>query len=112
MKKRDFLMIYENQWNVPNGDPFTGEQRYDNCSEKILVSDLRIKRFIRDIIGELSGEPVYYLYDAIKASLISKKMTGSAFTFRQHLLNKGIITSIEKCEFDKCEVEWCYLGRC
>lgn len=101
MKKRDFLMIYENSWNIPNGDPFTGEQRYDNSSEKILVSDLRIKRFIRDVIGELSGKPVYYLYDAIKASAISEKMTGSAFTFRQYLLDKGLITSVEKCKFDK-----------
>jgi len=101
MKKRDFLMMYENQWNVPNGDPFTGEQRYDNYSEKILVSDLRIKRFIRDMIGELSGKPVYYLYDSIKASKVSEKMTGSAFAFRQYLLDKGTIKSIDGCKLEK-----------
>ena len=29
MKKSEILFLYETSYNIPNGDPFTGEQRYD-----------------------------------------------------------------------------------
>ena len=29
LKKSEILFLYEGSYNVPNGDPFTGEQRYD-----------------------------------------------------------------------------------
>ncbi len=47
-EKSEILFIYESKFSVPNGDPFTSEQRYDEETKKILVSDVRIKRFIRD----------------------------------------------------------------
>lgn len=47
MKKSEILFLYETSYNIPNGDPFTGEQRYDEETKKILVSDVRIKRFVR-----------------------------------------------------------------
>lgn len=46
MKKSEILFLYETSYNIPNGDPFTGEQRYDEETKKILVSDVRIKRLI------------------------------------------------------------------
>jgi CRISPR-associated protein Csh2 len=101
MKKRSFLMVYDNQWNIPNGDPFTGEQRYDSSSEKIMVSDLRIKRFIRDKFIELSQEPIFCQFDTINTTNIAKGITGSAFSFRQRLLKKGLIQSIDKVDFKK-----------
>jgi len=51
-EKSEILFLYEGKNNEPNGDPFTGEQRYDEETKKILVSDVRIKRFIRDFIDE------------------------------------------------------------
>jgi CRISPR-associated protein Csh2 len=48
LEKSEILFLYESTYSVPNGDPFTGEQRYDEETKKILVSDVRIKRFIRD----------------------------------------------------------------
>lgn len=48
--KSELLFLYENSYSMPNGDPFTGEQRYDEETKKILVSDVRIKRFIRDFL--------------------------------------------------------------
>jgi CRISPR-associated protein Csh2 len=50
--------MYESTYSVPNGDPFTGEQRYDDETRKILVSDVRIKRFIHDYFVD-QGQDVF-----------------------------------------------------
>lgn len=51
-EKSEILFLYESTYSIPNGDPFTGEQRYDEETKRILVSDVRIKRFIRDYFLE------------------------------------------------------------
>jgi CRISPR-associated protein Csh2 len=58
LKKSEILFLYETSYNIPNGDPFTGEQRYDEETKKILVSDVRIKRYIRTYFEE-KGWPIY-----------------------------------------------------
>lgn len=50
--KSEILFLYESSYSIPNGDPFTGEQRYDEETKKILVSDVRMKRYIRDYLAE------------------------------------------------------------
>jgi CRISPR-associated protein Csh2 len=52
LEKSEILFLYEGKNNEPNGDPFTGEQRYDEETKKVLISDVRIKRYIRDFIDE------------------------------------------------------------
>ena len=47
LKKSEILFLYESSYNIPNGDPFTGEQRFDEETKKILVSDVRMKRYVR-----------------------------------------------------------------
>ena len=59
MKKSEILFLYETSYNIPNGDPFTGEQRYDAETKKILVSDVRIKRFVRTYLEDIEGEHIY-----------------------------------------------------
>ena len=59
MKKSEILFLYETSYNIPNGNPFTGEQRYDEETKKILVSDVRIKRFIRTYLEDIEGEHIY-----------------------------------------------------
>lgn len=56
--KSEILFLYDTTYNIPNGDPFTGEQRYDEETKKILVSDVRIKRFVRTYFEE-KGKPIY-----------------------------------------------------
>ena len=51
--------MYETSYNIPNGDPFTGEQRYDEETKKILVSDVRIKRFVRTYLEDIEHEHIY-----------------------------------------------------
>lgn len=58
VKKSEILFLYETSYNIPNGDPFTGEQRYDEETKKILVSDVRMKRYVRTFFEE-KGEPIY-----------------------------------------------------
>lgn len=62
ISKSEILFLYESTYSVPNGDPFTGEQRYDDETKKVLVSDVRIKRFIRDYFFE-KGEEIYVIND-------------------------------------------------
>jgi CRISPR-associated protein Csh2 len=52
MNKREFLFLYDAKDCIPNGDPFTGEQRYDEDTQTALVSDVRLKRYIRDFIDD------------------------------------------------------------
>lgn len=58
IQKSEILFLYESTYSMPNGDPFTGEQRYDDETKKILVSDVRIKRFIRDYFQD-NGQDIY-----------------------------------------------------
>lgn len=58
MKKSEILFLYETSYNIPNGDPFTGEQRYDEETKKILVSDVRIKRYVRTYLED-NGYSIY-----------------------------------------------------
>lgn len=60
--KSEILFLYDSKYNIPNGDPFTGEQRYDEETKKILVSDVRIKRYVRDFLDS-KGEAIYVLGD-------------------------------------------------
>jgi CRISPR-associated protein Csh2 len=62
MEKSEILFLYESTYSIPNGDPFTGEQRYDEETKKILVSDVRIKRFIRDFLLA-KGERIFVWND-------------------------------------------------
>lgn len=75
-EKSELLFLYETSYSIPNGDPFTNEQRYDEDSKKILISDVRIKRFIREYLQN-NGETIYVIDD--KTSVESgEKITGAA----------------------------------
>lgn len=73
-EKSELLFLYESTYSIPNGDPFTGEQRYDEETKKILVSDVRVKRFIRDFLIS-QGEEVFVWNDQ---SMIEGKESGAA----------------------------------
>lgn len=57
--KSEILFLYETTYNIPNGDPFTGEQRYDEETKKILVSDVRMKRYVRTYMEDVKNLPIY-----------------------------------------------------
>src|SRR5689334_10252031 len=63
ISKSEILFLYESVYSIPNGDPFTNEQRYDDETKKILVSDVRIKRYIRDQIANTNPEAIFVYKD-------------------------------------------------
>jgi CRISPR-associated protein Csh2 len=77
VEKSEILFFYETTYSTPNGDPFTGEQRYDEETKKILVSDVRIKRFIRDYFLEIGGHDVYVFNDRSSVGE-GEKISGAA----------------------------------
>ncbi|MBL8149531.1 MAG: type I-B CRISPR-associated protein Cas7/Csh2 [Blastocatellia bacterium] len=82
VQKSEILFLYESTYSVPNGDPFTGEQRYDDETKKVLVSDVRIKRFIRDYFVE-RGVDIFVVNDkSALATESDKKVTGSGAALR------------------------------
>lgn len=74
-EKSEILFLYESKYSMPNGDPFTGEQRYDDESKRVLVSDVRMKRFVRDYLLEL-GYEIFVVND--KSHIISDSEAGAA----------------------------------
>jgi len=79
VNKSEILFLYESSYSVPNGDPFTSEQRYDEETKKILVSDVRIKRFIRDYLHD-EGHTIYVLDPKDTTDV---EQTGSGTRFKQ-----------------------------
>jgi len=78
-EKSEILFLYESTYSIPNGDPFTGEQRYDEETKKILVSDVRIKRYIRDYLAKL-GYEIYVIGD--KELLTEEEGSGAERRFK------------------------------
>lgn len=54
--RSELLFLYDAKDCDPNGDPFTGEPRYDEHTQKVMVSDVRLKRYIRDYIDEHASD--------------------------------------------------------
>ncbi len=83
IEKSEILFLFESKYTIPNGDPFTGEQRYDEETKKVLVSDVRIKRYVRDYFIEqknlgLGKHDIYVFNDKSQVAEGSKESGSSA----------------------------------
>ncbi len=85
IQRREFLYLYDLKMVNPNGDPDNNIPRIDPATQRCYVTDVRLKRYIRDLLavkyGEdailvtrLNGEPVT-LQKRVEARL-GKKVTG------------------------------------
>lgn len=90
LPKSEILFLYESTFSVPNGDPFTGEQRYDEETKRVLVSDVRIKRFIRDYFINLNQtldpDKQYDVYVINDRSSVTEGEKGSGAAMRMKSL--------------------------
>lgn len=88
LEKSEIIYLFEGKYTIPNGDPFTGEQRYDEETKKILVSDVRIKRYIRDYFIEqnLLYPEKYEVYVYNDKSQVAEGAKGSGSSARMQLL--------------------------
>lgn len=92
MKKSEILFLYEAAYNIPNGDPFTGEQRYDEETKKILVSDVRMKRYVRTYLEEIKNLPIY----VSEKTGVGKTDSKGVLKWIAENRNPGKITSISE----------------
>lgn len=87
IEKSEILFLYEGKFTVPNGDPFTGEQRYDDETKHILVSDVRIKRFVRDyFIDKYQNKDNYKVFVFNDKSQVSEGSKESGASARMQTL--------------------------
>lgn len=99
-KKSEILFLYETQYNIPNGDPFTGEQRYDTETKKILVSDVRMKRYVRSYLEDVKGLPIYVTENTGAGKTDAKKVLSWIVENR----NPNKLTDIEELLKEQIDV--------
>jgi CRISPR-associated protein Csh2 len=92
-RRSQFIFVYDSTDCIPNGDPFTGEQRYDEATSRVLISDVRIKRNIRDFLIEMNvllkdkDQKEIYMQTIDKNLLDEKdKKTGTGSSARLRIL--------------------------
>jgi len=98
--KSEVLFLYESIYSIPNGDPFTGEQRYDEETKKILISDVRIKRFIRDYLLE-TGHEIYVWSDISQAQGKESGAAARMKSLKDKFKNKNDVKTDSKIDAKK-----------
>ena len=80
MSKKEILFYYESRQN-PNGDPGFENQPRMMPDETIMVTDVRIKRTIRDFAKTKHGETLFVDYgkegEAVKADSRAEEILGN-----------------------------------
>lgn len=84
--RNEFLFIYDIKNGNPNGDPDENRPRIDDVTKHCYVTDVRLKRFIRDYLIQTEGEDsilvtklgtkTVNLTDRVKDSLEKNKIEG------------------------------------
>lgn len=108
VRRSQIIFLYDSSWDQPNGDPMTGLPRYDVSSELALVSDVRIKRYIRDGIEMIMDNQEIYvkepgsaiLEEEIEEGTEEAKKSGSAARIQQLAL-KFLEPEVVKALFKK-----------
>ncbi|HEY9245611.1 MAG TPA: type I-B CRISPR-associated protein Cas7/Csh2, partial [Candidatus Methanoperedens sp.] len=54
--RNEFLFLYDIKNGNPNGDPDENRPRIDDVTKRCYVTDVRLKRFVRDYIIQTDGE--------------------------------------------------------
>lgn len=84
--RNEFLFLYDIKNGNPNGDPDENRPRIDDVTKHCYVTDVRLKRFIRDYLIQKEGEDsvlvtklgtrTVNLTDRVKDSLEKNKLEG------------------------------------
>ncbi len=66
MKRSEILFLYDVKWGNPNGDPMDeNKPRMDEFTDTLIVTDVRLKRTIRDYLSEYLGETLWISGEAV-----------------------------------------------
>jgi CRISPR-associated protein Csh2 len=88
--KSDILFLYENIKANPNGDPDENKPRIDPVTRHCLVTDVRIKRTVRDYLNKYKEKPIF----------IERREAGEAITASIRFLEQ-----VEKIKKEKKEIK-------
>lgn len=59
-KRSEILLVYDCTYSNPNGDPLDANKpRIDEESGKNIVTDVRLKRTVRDYLHDMKGEEIF-----------------------------------------------------
>lgn len=108
IEKSEILFLYEGKYTIPNGDPFTGEQRYDDETKRILVSDVRIKRYIRDYFisqNQITPDKYEIFVFNDKSQIAEGSKESGASSRMQSLWKKYYPTKPDKKQIEKTAIE-------
>ncbi len=80
-KESEILFIWDTRLSNPNGDMMSDNaNRFDEIDEKAIVSDVRIKRTVRDYIQYHKKIDIFVNNDAILAGYTDEKGKGGSVT--------------------------------
>ncbi|MCW1311497.1 MAG: type I-B CRISPR-associated protein Cas7/Csh2 [Candidatus Aenigmatarchaeota archaeon] len=97
--RHEFYFCYDVRFANPNGDPLSNNQpRQDRIREKILVSDDRIKRTVRDTLKELG-------YDIFIESNIKEDGTRETKEEKIQRINGKSLKNINKFPIDMMPID-------
>ncbi len=86
--RNEFLFLYDIKNGNPNGDPDENRPRIDEVSKKCYVTDVRLKRFLRDYLIQTDG------INTIFVAKTGEKTNNLTDRIKQHLMD----VDIEKIE--------------
>lgn len=94
LNKSDILFLYENIKANPNGDPDENKPRIDPVTRHCLVTDVRIKRTVRDYLNKYKGKPIF----------VERREAGEAITASIRFLEEVEKAKMEKKDLKKDEL--------
>ncbi len=87
MRRSEILFLYDVKWGNPNGDPMDeNKPRMDEATDTLIVTDVRLKRTIRDYLQDHLGETLWVSGEAVTPD-----------RRREELGIEGREDAIEKC---------------
>jgi CRISPR-associated protein Csh2 len=88
--RNEFLFLYDIKNGNPNGDPDENRPRMDDVTKHCYVTDVRLKRYIRDYLIQTEGE------DKILVAELNRKTVTLTERVKQRLIKDNINESIQK----------------
>ena len=82
--RNEFLFLYDIKNGNPNGDPDENRPRIDEVTKKCYVTDVRLKRFVRDYLIQIDGE------NSILVTELNRKTVNLTDRVKQRLLEDKV----------------------
>jgi Cas7 group CRISPR-associated protein Csh2 len=88
--RNEFLFLYDIKNGNPNGDPDENRPRIDDVTKRCYVTDVRLKRFVRDYWVQTDGE------DSVLVTELNRKTVILTDRVKQRLIKDQIGEEAQK----------------